>query len=138
MGYSDFSPSASRILIGLWCWQCLDITLHAIANLVTVPHTLANCVWWIGVPAILLNMKPPEARYAIMGCNVLYWCFIIWFIVVYLAGLDTKDATVFWTLITISQILAGLGAYFAGHVHKSGDPLIDSTLQLSFSDNNNA
>jgi len=134
MGYFDFSPGTKRVLIVLWIWQCIDITVHSIAHLVTVPHTLANCVWWIGVPVILTQMKPPGARYAVIGCNVLYLCFIIWFIAVYLSGLDTKDASVFWTLVTVSQILAAIGAYFAGFEQTMGDPLIDKNVQLSFGD----
>lgn len=114
MGWSDFTSGTRNILIFLWFWQCLDITLHALANLVTVPHTCANCVWWISIPVILFNMKPPEARKAIVAANVMYLCFIFTFIIVYISSLNAKDATVFWVLVFVSQTLTAGGAYLAG------------------------
>ncbi len=129
MAWLDYVLKAKRLLVALWIWQWVDITLHIITHLVTIPHALANAVWWIGIPIIVLFMKPPKARLTIIGCNALYWIFIIWFIVDYSGSLKPVDKAAFYFLVTVSQLLAGFAAYFAGQICAS-DPNFSTLLHV--------
>ena len=129
MGYNDFSVAARRTLIALWCWQLLDISLHIIKHLVTLPHALANTVWWIGVPFILLRLSPGSvAKNAVIGCNILYSAFVLWFWFAY----DTTglDALVFWCLVFGTQVMVALSVYFV--TFSPEEPLLPnlSSVQL--------
>jgi len=116
MGLADFTPAARKGLLALFVWQCCDIGIHIIENLVSTPHALANAVWWIGVPAVGFTLKPPVARKAVIALNVLYIGFVIWFIVAYIATdkLDTRDRSFFYAIVSISQALSTYCAYVTG------------------------
>jgi len=116
MGLEDFTPAARKGLLALFLWQCCDMAVHTIEDLVTTPHALANVVWWIGVPAVAFALKPPAARRAVLVLNVLYVAFVVWFILAYISTgkLDTRDSSFFYAIISINQCLSFYCAYATG------------------------
>ena len=112
----NFTPAARKGLLALFLWQCCDMAIHIIEDLVTTPHALANTVWWIGIPAVAFAISPPAARKAVLVLNVLYAAFVIWFILAYISTgeLDTRDRSFFYAIISISQCLSSYCVYATG------------------------
>jgi copper chaperone CopZ len=107
MGFSDYPVPAQRCLIGLFCWQCLDILIHIAVNEVTVPHALANAVWWVGVPAIALAVEPVQAHLALGAGSVEYLGMVIWFIV------ENGAPPIFLVIVFISYVWTGGAGYYS-------------------------
>ena len=132
MTWSDYTIGAKRSLVGLWFWQWFDISLHIATHLVTVPHALANVVWWVSIPLIVHYMKPPTARLAVIACNVAYWCFLLWFIVDYSGALTPIEKATFYFLVSVSQILACTIMYFTRRsAQEMDDGLTEKIVETS-------